>query len=97
MIEIDEPPLGTAVRGMGNDRLAMVHADKTFEDATATASTAARSLIFRLRSINDPPDEVGTEFGVQLSARIGAFIASVAAQAKFRVSMTRRRGGAANG
>jgi hypothetical protein len=47
--------------------------------------------------MGDPPDEVGIEFGVQLSAQTGAFIASVAAQANFRVSVTWRRGGAADG
>jgi hypothetical protein len=53
--------------------------------------SAARSLIARLRSIDDAPDEVGLEFGVQLSAQTGAFIASVAAEANFKVSMTWRR------
>ena len=69
----------------------MKHADKAFEDATAAVAPAARSLIARLRSIDDPPDEVGVEFGVQLSAQTGAFIASVAAEANFQVSMSCRR------
>ena len=51
----------------------------------------------RLRSIEDPPDEVGIVFGVQLSAQTGAFIASVAAEANFTVSMTWRHGDAAGG
>jgi len=46
----------------------------------------------RLRSIEDPPDEIGINFGVQLSAQTGSFIASVAAEANFTVSMTWRRG-----
>lgn len=50
------------------------------------------SLIAPFRSIDDPPDEIGIEFGVQLSAQTGAFIASAAAAANFRVSMTWRRG-----
>jgi hypothetical protein len=72
--------------------------DKTFEDATAAVTPAARSLIARLRSMDDAPDEVGIEFGVQLSAQTGAFIASMGAEANFKVSMTwRRRGGADGG
>src|SRR5215469_10283919 len=43
------------------------------------------------RAVDDPPDEIGIVFGVQLSAQTGAFIASVAAQANFTVSMTWRR------
>jgi hypothetical protein len=98
LIEVDEPPGGPTVRGLGKDRPAVVEqAGKTFEDATAAITPAARSLIARLRSMGDPPDEVGIEFGVQLSAQTGAFIASVAAQANFRVSVTWRRGGAADG
>jgi len=89
LVEVDEPPGGPVMRGLGKDRPALVEeADKTFEDATAAVTPAARSLIARLRSIEDAPDEVGIVFGVQLSAQTGAFIASVAAHANFTVSMT---------
>jgi len=92
LVEIDEPVAGPTMRGLGKDSSALVEkADKTFEDATAAVTPAARSLIARLRSIEDAPDEVGIEFGLQLSAQTGAFIASVAAQANFKVSMTWRR------
>ena len=98
LVEIDEPPAGPVTRGLGKDHSALVeHAGKTFEDATATITPAARSLIARLRSVEDAPDEIGIQFGVQLSAQTGAFIASVAGQANFTVSMTWRRGGAASG
>lgn len=99
LVEVDEPPVGPAVRGgLGKDSSTLVEkADKTFEDATATVTPAARSLIARLRSIDDAPDEVGLEFGVQLSAQTGAFIAAVAAEANFKVSMTWRRRGAGDG
>lgn len=96
-VEVDELPGGPVMRGIGKDRFAVVEeADKTFEAATAAVTPAARSLITRLRSIDDPPDEVGIQFGVQLNAQTGAFIASVAAQANFAVSMTWRRRSAAS-
>jgi hypothetical protein len=98
LIEVDEPLAGPVTRGLGKDRSSLVEeADKTFEDATAAVIPAARSLMARLRSIDDSPDEVGIQFGVQLSAQTGAFIASVAGQANFMVSMTWRRNGAASG
>ena len=98
LIETDEPPAGPVTRGLVKGHPALVEqADKTFEDATATITPAARSLIVRLRAVDDPPDEVGIVFGLQLSAQTGAFIASVAGQANFTVSMTWRRGGAASG
>jgi Trypsin-co-occurring domain 1 len=92
LVEVDELPAGPVTRGLGKDRSTLVEeADKTFEDAIAAVTPAARSLIARLRSIADPPDEIAVQFGVQLSAQTGAFIASVAAQANFTVSMTWRR------
>ena len=93
LVEVDDPPGGPVMRGIGKDRSALVEkADETFEEATAAVTPAASSLIARLRLLDDPPDEVGIEFGVQLSAQTGAFIASVAAEANFKVSMTWRRG-----
>jgi hypothetical protein len=95
LVEVDDPLGGPVMRGLGKDRSALVEkADETFEDATAALAPAARSLIARLRSLDDAPDEVGIEFGVQLSAQTGAFIASVAAEANFKVSMTWRRAAA---
>jgi hypothetical protein len=90
--------VGPVVRGGGKDHSALVErADKTFEDATAAVTPAARSLVARLRAIDDPPDEVGIEFGVQLSAQAGAFIASASAEANFKVSLTWRRHHAGDG
>jgi hypothetical protein len=92
LVEVDDPPDGPVTRGFGRDRSTLVEqTDKTFEAATAAVTPAACSLIARLRSMEDAPDEVGIQFGVQLSAQTGAFIASVAAQANFTVSMTWRR------
>jgi Trypsin-co-occurring domain 1 len=93
LVEVDESPAGPTMRGLGKDRSTLVEeASRTFEDATAAVIPAVRSLIARLRSIDDLPDEVGVEFGVQLSAQTGAFIASLAAQGNFKVSVTWRRG-----
>jgi hypothetical protein len=86
LVEVDEPPAGPVMRGIAKDCSALAEeADETFEDATAGVIPAVRSLIARLHSIEDPPDETGIEFGVQLSGQTGAFIASVAAEANFKV------------
>jgi hypothetical protein len=94
VVEVNEVPAEPMTRGLGKDRFTLVEeADTTFEDATATVTPAARRLIARLLSIDDPPDEVGIEFRVQLGAQAGALIASVAAEANFKVSMTWRAPG----
>jgi hypothetical protein len=93
LVEIDEPPAGPVMRGFGRDHPTLAErTDKTFEEATAAVTPAAASLIAQLRSISNPPAEIGIEFGVQLSAQTGAFIASAAAAANFKVSMTWRGG-----
>lgn len=98
LVEVDEAAAGPVTRGSGRDRAALVEqADKTFEDATAAVTPVAQSLIARLRAMDDAPEEVAVQFGVQLSAQTGAFIASVAAEANFTVSMTWRRRAASDG
>lgn len=93
LVEIDEASAGPAMRGLGKERLtAAERTDRTFEEATATVIPATRSLLARLRAADDPADEISIEFGVQLSAQTGAFIASAAVEANFRVSMTWRHG-----
>ena len=80
VIEVEKPPVGPVTRGAGKDCTALMEAaDKSFEDATAAVAPAARSLLARLRSIDDPPDEIGIVFGVQtggvhrLGGRAGQF------------------------
>jgi Trypsin-co-occurring domain 1 len=91
LVEVDEVPAGPVMRGMGKDRPTLAErTDKTFEEATAAVTPAAASLIAQLRSITNPPAEIAIEFGMQLSAQTGAFIASAAAAANFKVSMTWR-------
>jgi hypothetical protein len=93
LVEVDEPSAGPVVRGLGRDGPTLAErTDKTFEEATAAVTPAAVSLIAQLRSISNPPAEIAIEFGVQLSAQTGAFIASAAAAANFKVSMTWRGG-----
>jgi hypothetical protein len=95
VVEIDEPASGPTMRGLGKDGSSLAErADKTFEQATAAVTPSAHALIARLRSMDDPPEEISIEFGVQLSAQTGAFIAALAAEANFKVSMTWRGGGA---
>ena len=93
LVEVNEASPGQVMRGLGKDRPSIAErTDKTFEEATATVVPAASGLLSRLRAAHDPADEISIEFGVQLSAQTGAFIASAAVEANFRVSMTWRHG-----
>jgi hypothetical protein len=66
-------------------------ATQTFEDALDRIRPAAAAIIGRLRSLADPPDQVGVEFGVKLSAEAGAFIASASSEANFKVTLSWKR------
>lgn len=93
LVGIDEAPGGPTMRSLGKDRPTVAErTDKTFEEAVTTVVPAARSLLTRLQAGDDPADQISIEFGVQLSAQTGAFIAPTAVEANFKVSMTWHRG-----
>lgn len=52
---------------------------------------AAASALRHFKDIPQPPDEVTIEFGVELSAEVGAVIARTAATAHLQVTLAWRR------
>jgi hypothetical protein len=93
LVQVDEVAAGGPVtRGLG-DRQVMGQAAQTFEQAISRIQPAAQALIERLRALTDAPDEVGVEFGLELSAEAGAFIAAASTSANFKVSLTWNRRG----
>jgi|SRR5215218_4964219 len=91
LVQVDEAAAGPATRGLGDRRLVTEQAHQTFEQAITRVQPAAQALISRLRALADAPDEVGVEFGLELSAEAGAFIASASSTANFKVTLTWRR------
>jgi Trypsin-co-occurring domain 1 len=90
LVQVNDAAPGPVTRGLG-DRSVTEQARLTFEDAISRVQPAAQSLLGRLRALADAPDEVGLEFGLELSAEAGAFIASASSTANFRVTLTWRR------
>jgi hypothetical protein len=91
VVQVEEPERGPVTRGLDkDDRGAKVveRTSQTFEEATASVTPAAESLITRLKGLVDAPDEVSLEFGVQFTAEAGAIIAAVAAEANFKITMS---------
>jgi hypothetical protein len=66
-------------------------ARQTFEEAVGRVRPAVEGVIGQLRSLAEMPDEVHVEFGLDLSAEAGAFIAAVSTTANFTVALTWRR------
>jgi len=66
-------------------------ARQTFEEAVGRVQPAVEGVITQLRSLSQVPDEVHVEFGLDLNAEVGAFVAAVSTTANFTVALTWRR------
>jgi hypothetical protein len=89
VVEVDEPEGGTVRVARPGEVSETAHL--TFEQAVSKTKPAAERIIAMLRDLTFPPDEVGVEFGLNLNSQAGAFIASVSAQANFKVRLTWKR------
>ncbi|HKQ07601.1 MAG TPA: CU044_2847 family protein [Blastocatellia bacterium] len=90
LIEVDDPEIRTGIRSISPTEVAE-QAKQTFESALEKIKPAASAIVDKLKSISDPPDQIGVEFGIKLSAKASAFIASSDAEANFKVSLTWKR------
>jgi hypothetical protein len=90
LVQVQDVTGGQVTRGLG-DRHVLERAQHSFEEAISRIQPAAEALVSRLRALTETPDEIGVEFGLELSAEAGAFIAAVSTTANFKVSLTWRR------
>jgi hypothetical protein len=89
LVEVEdlEAAGGTTRRGLSTSSV-VERAQTSFEDALDTAQPVASGLIGKLRGIADPPDEVQVEFGLSLSANVGAvLVAGASAGANYKVTL----------
>ncbi len=90
LVEVEDlgPTDGTTRRGLSASAV-VERAQTSFEDALEKAQPIASGLIGRLRSMADSPDEVQVEFGLSLSANVGAvLVAGEGAGANYKVTLT---------
>ena len=82
---------GAAVTTRGMDSVAVFsRAGQTFEDALSRIHPAVQGVVDQMLSLAHRPDEVSVEFGLDLHAEAGAFIAAASTTANFTVSLTWR-------
>jgi len=91
LVEVDAAAAGPVTRGLGDRHGVTEQARQTFEQAIAQVHPAAQALLTRLRAVADAPQEIGVEFGLELSAEAGAFIAMASSTANFKVTLTWRQ------
>jgi hypothetical protein len=85
IVEVDEPEREGTVRAGRGDTI--VKAKETLEEALNHVLPATKSIVEKLRSIGNKPDEIEINFGVKLSTTAGAVIASASAEANFDVTV----------
>jgi hypothetical protein len=64
----------------------------TLDEAMASIRSASRSIIDVIRDMDHVPDEVTVNFGILMTAKVGAVIASAEAQGQIGVSLTWKSG-----
>lgn len=85
---------GEIRRGWGDrDSRVVEQAQQSFERAVHRIQPAVQGLLQQLRSFAETPDQVQVEFGLQLSAEVGAFVAGASSTGNFKVSLTWNRPG----
>jgi hypothetical protein len=83
-------PQREVTRGLRSGELVQ-KADATLEAAFARVRPAATAIVRTLHELEDAPDEIDVEFGIQLRADVGAIVAHSSAEANFRVALLWRR------
>ena len=89
LIQVQDAAIEPVTRGLANHSVAE-RSQRTFEEAISRVQPAAQALLSRLRGLTDTPQEIGVEFGLELSAEAGAFIAAASTTANFKVTLTWR-------
>jgi len=93
LVQVDDAPArGEGTRGWADREQRVVQqAQQTFEQAVSRVQPAIQGLLHELRSLAETPEQIQVEFGLQLSAEVGAFVAGASTTGNFKVSMTWQR------
>jgi hypothetical protein len=85
-VEIESPREG--LLPVANPGDIAVKVQQTLEAALQRIKPAASAVVSTLKSIADSPDEIKVEFGVKLSAKAGAVLASADAEANYKITLS---------
>lgn len=88
MVEVELPEAGIQRAGREDQP---VKATRKFEAALEQVKPVAEKVLETLRGLANPPNEIDVQFGIKLSAKAGAIIASADTEANFTVTLTWKR------
>ncbi len=81
---------GPVLRG-GGGKPAWERAETTFEAALGTIDVVARGVLQQLTGLAQTPDVVQVDFGLDLNAKAGTFLAAAGTTAHLKVALTWRQ------
>ena len=88
LVRVDQlDPYGGVVTRGGRAEEAVAEAGQTFESALSTIRDVADAVLHQLARLAVPPQEVRVEFGLELTAKAAAVVASASATAQLHVAL----------
>ena len=86
LVRVDEMYGGMATRG-GKVEAAITQAGQTFESTLGTIKDVADAVQHQLARLAIPPAEVTVEFGLEISTKAAAVVASASATAQLSIAL----------
>jgi hypothetical protein len=88
IVEVDIVDLQTdEIIPVSRNDYIITKAQMTFERAIDNIKPVASTIISKLRSLGDKPDEVEVSFGIKMNAEAGAIVASAGLEANYLVKL----------
>ncbi len=85
LVEVDEPEVIDDRISLGDE--VVQKAQKTFESALEKVKPVVNAIMTKVRSLNEPADEVEVKFGIKMSAELGAIIASGSGEVNYEITL----------
>jgi hypothetical protein len=89
LVEVDEPAPTDDRISLGDE--VTQKARQTFESTLEKVKPVANAIMTKVRSLNEPADEVEVKFGIKMSAELGAVIASGSAEVNYELTLKWQR------
>ena len=89
VVEVDAPP--ETGEEPAARRGEIQRAEQSLHEALDRVQPAASALIAKILALPEPPHETTVEFGINLTAKAGAVLASAGVEANYKVTLTWRR------
>ncbi|MFB2768544.1 CU044_2847 family protein [Pelatocladus sp. BLCC-F211] len=87
LVEVEQPESEDSIGRIGREEDILLKTEQTFETALERVKPIANTIINKLRSLNQPADEVQVKFGIKMSAEAGAIIASASVEGNYEITL----------